>query len=229
MIEDGLRFYRTPGTMTELPDRLGIGETPSDLDELRGVVQGILVHRDWALAYGLTNDTIRLDEPNLRSTAEVLTRLFEISDEPVTVARPPVDRVLGICRHFTLLHTAAPAFARCAGACPVRVQQLLRPDQLGRPLDHRAVGRRRGGCATTPRSTTCRPSWSTSTSIPTTSRRGKFLTGGRGLDRGAGRRRRPGPVRHLRHVGPPVHLGQRHHRLRRASTRSSCCRGTPGG
>jgi hypothetical protein len=36
---------------------------------LRGVVQGLLLHRDWAPAYGVTGDAIRIGEQNLRSTA----------------------------------------------------------------------------------------------------------------------------------------------------------------
>jgi hypothetical protein len=42
-------------------------------------VSRTLSHRDWAPAYGVSGDAIRLDEQNLRSTAEVLTRAFELS------------------------------------------------------------------------------------------------------------------------------------------------------
>lgn len=105
--------------MTALPDQPVPIDVPSDLDTLRGAVQGLLLHRDLAPAYGVAGDAIRIDEQNLRSTAEVLSRAFEISTEPITATRPPVDRVLCICRHFTLLHTAllrsqgVPARVRC--------------------------------------------------------------------------------------------------------------------
>lgn len=105
--------------MTLLPEHPAPADAPSDLDALRRVVQGLLVHRDWAPAYGVTGDAIRINEQNLRSTSDVLTRAFEISGEPITVARAPVDRVLCICRHFTLVHTAllraqgVPARVRC--------------------------------------------------------------------------------------------------------------------
>ncbi len=92
--------------MTVLPDHPALADVPSDLDVLRRVVQGLLIHRDWAPAYGVTGDAIRIDEQNLRSTSDVLARAFEINAEPITVARAPIDRVLCICRHFTLLHTA---------------------------------------------------------------------------------------------------------------------------
>jgi hypothetical protein len=114
-----LDFYASPGSMTRLPSTVGATDIPSDLDEMRRVVQGALLHRDWAPAYGVTGDAIRTHEQNLRSVDEVLTRLFEIRSAPITEGREPVDRVLGICRHFTLLHTAllrangTPARVRC--------------------------------------------------------------------------------------------------------------------
>jgi hypothetical protein len=112
-------FYRTAAAMTAVPDHPALADVPSDLDELRRVVQGLLLHRDWAPAYGVDGDDVRIDEQNLRSTGELVNRVLEISGQPVTVARPPVDRVLGVCRHFTLLHTAllrrqgVPSRVRC--------------------------------------------------------------------------------------------------------------------
>jgi hypothetical protein len=117
--QEALDFYRAPSAMTVLPDHPAFGHLPSDFDELRRAVQGLLLHRDWAPAYGVAGDAIRTDEQNLRSTAEVLTRALELSGEPITVTRQPIDRVLCICRHFTLLHTAllraqgVPARVRC--------------------------------------------------------------------------------------------------------------------
>jgi hypothetical protein len=105
--------------MTALPEHPALADVPRGLDEVRRVVQGLLLHRDWAPMYGVEGAAIRLSEQQLRSTAEVLTRAFEIDDRPVTAARPPIDRVLCICRHFTLLHTAllraqgVPARVRC--------------------------------------------------------------------------------------------------------------------
>ena len=114
-----LDFYAAPSAMSRLPVAVDVAALPPDLDALRRIVQGVLVHRDWAPAYGIDAGAVRIDEQNLRSTTEVLARLFEISPEPLTVAREPIDRVLCICRHFTLLHTAllratgVPARVRC--------------------------------------------------------------------------------------------------------------------
>lgn len=113
-----VEFYGSPAAMTALPDHPALAGIPTDLDQLRGVVQGLLIHRDWATAYGVPKERVRIDEQNLRSTTEVLARALEISSEPVTVTRQPIDRVLCICRHFTLLHTA---FLRAQGV-PARVR-----------------------------------------------------------------------------------------------------------
>ncbi len=117
-----LSFYATPGPMTRLPGAVRAGDIPRPLAEMRRAVQGLLVHRDWVAAYGLSGDAIRLDEQNIRSTADVLRRALELSSEPIDVARPPVERVQGICRHFALLHVAflrahgIPARMRCGFA-----------------------------------------------------------------------------------------------------------------
>jgi hypothetical protein len=117
-----LSFYATPTAMSRLPSAVNADDVPSDLAEMRAAVQGLLVHRDWVAAYGLTGDAIRLDEQNIRSTADVLTRALELSAEPIAVARPANARVQGICRHFALVHVAflrargVPARMRCGFA-----------------------------------------------------------------------------------------------------------------
>lgn len=115
-------FYASAGPMSRLPDAVAVSDLPTDVDDLRRVVPGALLHRDWAPAYGVEGDAIRIDEQNLRSVRDVLVRLFEISPDPLTVPRDPIDRVLCICSHFTLLHTSllraqgTPARARCGFA-----------------------------------------------------------------------------------------------------------------
>jgi hypothetical protein len=119
MNDAALGFYASQGPMSRLPDGV---KAPRDLDEMRAVVQGLLVHRDWVKAYGLTDADVRLDEQNIRSTHDVIVRAQALSAEPITVARPPVARVQGICRHFSLLHVAflrahgVPARMRCGFA-----------------------------------------------------------------------------------------------------------------
>lgn len=58
MDEAALAFYREPAAMTELPDHPALASIPTDLDGLRRVVQGLLLHRDWATGYGLAGNVI---------------------------------------------------------------------------------------------------------------------------------------------------------------------------
>jgi hypothetical protein len=118
MTETELDFYASPGAMTRLADHPALSELPEDLNMLRRCVQGLLVHRDWVAAYGIAPDDARLAEQHLRSTEQVLCRAFEMCADPITSPRQPVDRVVGICRHFTLVHTA---FLRAQGV-PARVR-----------------------------------------------------------------------------------------------------------
>jgi hypothetical protein len=119
MTADELDFYASPGAMTRLPDHAALGALPDDLTTVRRCVQGLLVHRDWVAAYGIAAADARVEEQQLRSTEEVLCRALEIRADPITSSRQPIDRVLGICRHFTLVHTALlraqgiPARVRC--------------------------------------------------------------------------------------------------------------------
>ena len=92
--------------MTELPDSTVLGDMPTTLDDLRSAVQGLVLHREWASVYGVEVGARRVDEQNRRSAAEVLVRVFEMSAEPVTSAREPAGRVVGICWHFAVLYAA---------------------------------------------------------------------------------------------------------------------------
>ncbi|MEY2419255.1 MAG: hypothetical protein QOG90_1935 [Actinomycetota bacterium] len=119
---DALAFYAAQGPMSRLPEDTKADDIPEDLAAMRTAVQGLLVHRDCVKAYGLTDGDVRLDEQNIRTIDGVMTRAFELSPEPLQVARPPAARVQGICRHFALLHVAflrahgMPARMRCGFA-----------------------------------------------------------------------------------------------------------------
>jgi len=122
MTPSELDFYAAPAPMSELPDHVAVADLPTDLAGVRRVVQGILVHRDFVPAYGITPEEVRLEEQNLRGTTEVLDRVMELSPEPLTVPRPPAQRVQCICSHFALVYAAflraqgVPARERCGFA-----------------------------------------------------------------------------------------------------------------
>ena len=92
--------------MTTLPTHPLLSDLPKGPGPLRSVVQGLLLHREWAATYGVEAGAVRVEEQNLRSAAEMLEQAFKISAEPAAAARHPVDRVAGICWHFAVLYAA---------------------------------------------------------------------------------------------------------------------------
>ena len=125
--------------MTALPNHPGLEGLPQDRDELRRCVQGCCSTATGRLP---TASPARTSASTSRTCAR-RPRSWPArsrSAEPVRVARTGRPGAL----HLPALHAAAhrvPAGAGRAGPGAVRVQQLLRPDQVVRPLDHRAVGR----------------------------------------------------------------------------------------
>lgn len=119
MTHEVLDFYATAAAMTALPPGVRAAQIPAGLDAMRACVQGLLLHRDWAGAYGVADHERRLEEQQRRSVREILARATVLSPAPLAVPRPPHQRVLGICRHFAVLHVAflrahrVPARVRC--------------------------------------------------------------------------------------------------------------------
>lgn len=100
-----LDYYRTPGPMSAIDPELIDGLDP-DPAALARVVRGLLVHRDWAPLMGLDLDEHRLADQHIRPVEAVLRRIREFSPEPLGVRRAPERRMVGVCRHFALLHVA---------------------------------------------------------------------------------------------------------------------------
>jgi transglutaminase superfamily protein len=118
-----LDFYRTPGPLTELTHHAShLDALPRDIASLAQVVQGLLIHRFWLQAYKTEITPDRDRQQGLRSAAAMLDAAFVIDPRPLTRARQPDQRVVGICRHFATLLTAflryqdVPARARCGFA-----------------------------------------------------------------------------------------------------------------
>jgi hypothetical protein len=113
-----LSYYAQPAPMTALPADLA-GKTPSSVSEIFSLVQGLMMHRFWAGAYGETLTAERDAQAQLRSSADMLAVVASLDPAPLTKARPPSRRLIGVCRHFSVLATALlrlhgrPARARC--------------------------------------------------------------------------------------------------------------------
>lgn len=107
----------SPGRHATLFDALS-----ADLPSLARIVQGLLLHQHWAGAYGQILSPERIGESHIRSVEAMLDRLLAHDGDPLTVARPPEKRLVGVCRHFSLLMASmlhakgVPARARCGFA-----------------------------------------------------------------------------------------------------------------
>ncbi|WP_437735072.1 transglutaminase-like domain-containing protein [Sorangium sp. So ce1335] len=121
--QDTLEFYTRPAAMTSGGAHAArFAELPSDVPSLVRVVQGLLLHQHWAQAYGVELSDERRGESHLRPVDRMLDRVLALDARPFSVARPPDARLVGNCRHFTVLLTALlrargiPARARCGFA-----------------------------------------------------------------------------------------------------------------
>jgi len=92
---------------------------PKDVGGLAKVVQGLLIHEHIAPAYGVTLSAEQHAQAHMRSVEKMLDSIARQDSRPLPQARPPAKRVVGVCRHFTLLHVAmlrrwgTAARARC--------------------------------------------------------------------------------------------------------------------
>jgi hypothetical protein len=115
-----LDTYRTPVAMSDAGHQARLFDgLPHDVGSLAQVVQGLLVHEHIAPAYGLTLSAEQHAQAHLRSVERILETIVAQDNKPLPVARPAGERVVGVCRHFTLLHVAmlraqgVAARARC--------------------------------------------------------------------------------------------------------------------
>jgi hypothetical protein len=115
-----LDFYTRPGTMTSGGEHARmLDAVPRDLAGMARVVQGLLLHEHWAPAYGVTLSDERRSQSHIRPASLMLDRLLADDGRPLPVARPVDARLVGVCRHFTVLlgtmlrAQGVPARARC--------------------------------------------------------------------------------------------------------------------
>lgn len=79
---------------------------PRDVGGLAKVVQGLLIHEHIASAYGVTLSAEQHAQVHMRGVEKMLDCIVQKDRRPLSQARPPGERVVGVCRHFTLLHVA---------------------------------------------------------------------------------------------------------------------------
>lgn len=118
-----LDLFRKPVDMSDAGRHAGLLDgLPDDAGHLAEIVQGVLLHQHVAPAYGVTLTAAQQLEPHIRGVEPMLARIAARDARPLTSARPAAERLVGNCRHFSLLHVAmlrhhgVPARARCGFA-----------------------------------------------------------------------------------------------------------------
>ncbi|HEX2861963.1 MAG TPA: transglutaminase-like domain-containing protein [Lacunisphaera sp.] len=118
-----LAYYAKPAAVDDGgAHRAFLAGLPSGLEALVSAIQGLVLHQFWAPAYGETLTAARHQEPHLRGVQDMLACLHDRTPLADAGARAPSARLVGVCRHFTLLMVAAlrahgiPARARCGFA-----------------------------------------------------------------------------------------------------------------
>jgi hypothetical protein len=116
-----LSYYAQFAPMTALSATRREATAPT-VAELFSMVQGVMMHRFWAGAYGETLSAERDAQAQLRSAADMAAAIARLDPAPLGQTRPPARRLIGVCRHFSVLATALlrlhgqPARARCGFA-----------------------------------------------------------------------------------------------------------------
>jgi len=104
---DILDFYATSGPMTGAGRHAeALAKLPSDIGALAEVIQGLAIHQYMADAYGFKVPEPRKAESHIRAADRILDQILALDGRPLTAARPPEKRVVGVCHHFALLMTA---------------------------------------------------------------------------------------------------------------------------
>ncbi|EPH46663.1 transglutaminase-like domain-containing protein [Streptomyces aurantiacus] len=113
--------YTDPGP--HLDTLVGPAPLPRDPAALGAVVRGVMLHREEGAHFGYTVPEERMREDAESRYAETVLRILgERGDTPLTEAREPEARFVGICRDFALLlcsllrATGTPARLRCGYA-----------------------------------------------------------------------------------------------------------------
>ncbi|WP_461534744.1 transglutaminase domain-containing protein [Spongorhabdus nitratireducens] len=127
-----LPFYTNPSEFTDPKHFTALlKEIPDDLESVCQFVQNLLIHAYWFERYGCAfNEVTKLEEMQLRYIADILKLAESKNRQPVSASRNPQDRVVGICRDFSLMVCTIlrakdiPARLRCGFATYLRPGQF---------------------------------------------------------------------------------------------------------
>ncbi|MBR0801362.1 transglutaminase domain-containing protein [Bradyrhizobium jicamae] len=112
--------YRKPVAMSDVGQHATrLAGLPPEPGALAKTVQGLMIHQHIAPTYGVTLGPDQRAQSHLRPVDAILDEITARDARPLSAARAPGERQVGVCRHFTLLHVAMlrthgiPARARC--------------------------------------------------------------------------------------------------------------------
>ncbi len=116
-----LGFFRTQGVLSDPGSNVDLySDLPGTPSEIARVVQGLLVppYPRLLAMYGLKEGEFDNSRFGVRRAEDLLRRIEQRHPGPLTVPRPPKDRVGAICRNYTFLqvsmlrHKGIPARSR---------------------------------------------------------------------------------------------------------------------
>ncbi|HEV7801650.1 MAG TPA: transglutaminase-like domain-containing protein [Burkholderiales bacterium] len=102
-----LKFYAEPSALTS-PGRYAAAfdALPDDPVALARVVQGLVLHKYMAHAYGVNVPRPREVESHTRRVESLLDQILAHDDRPLSALRAPEKRLFGVCGHFTVMLVA---------------------------------------------------------------------------------------------------------------------------
>jgi hypothetical protein len=94
--------FSDPGRHERLLDAL-----PTDADGIARAIQGLVIYEHVAGPfYGCPLPDARRNESHIRPVEKLIDTVLALDDRPLDQPRAPERRLVGICRHFTLLAVA---------------------------------------------------------------------------------------------------------------------------
>jgi hypothetical protein len=111
-----LRFYAEPSPLTS-PGRHAdaFAALPDDPVALARIVQGLVLHKYMAHAYGVNVPPARDAEAHTRRVESMLDQILAHDPRPLPALRSPDRRLFGVCGHFTSM-LVAMLRAKCVPA-----------------------------------------------------------------------------------------------------------------
>ena len=128
--------YGRPGPLTAIDESLSahLAALPHDAVENCRVAQSLVIPPDLAAGVGIPEE--RIAEKSIRSASAIVSTLLALDETPFTQARSPKRRVVGTCRHFTLLSCAFLRFRGIAAQTRCGFAAYFVP---GKYVDHWVV------------------------------------------------------------------------------------------